>query len=159
MLKMSGKERLEWYLQRENVPFRQTTHATAYTAQGLAQIEHLPGRLVAKVVVAKGNHGACLLVLPATRKVDLQRAAKAIGMSHLELAKEEEIAALFPDCEVGAMPPFGNLYQLPVYVDQSLAGDPEITFPAGSHRVTLTVTYADFARLVRPVVARFAHDA
>lgn len=156
MLRTHCTKKLERYLAREGVAFRELTHTTAYTAQRLAEFEHLPGKAVAKVVVVKGDHGACLLVLPATHKVDMNRAAAALGMRHLELAEEHEFRRLFPDSEVGAMPPFGNLYDMPVYVDQALAEDPEVTFAAGSHELTLTISYADFGRLVRPVVANFA---
>ena len=156
MMRSDCTTRLERYLAREGVPFRELTHTTAYTAQKLAEVEHIPGKAVAKVVVAHGDHGPCLLLLPASYKVDLPRAAGALGIKHLELAEEREFMRLFPDCEVGAMPPFGNLYEMPVYVDQSLADDTNITFPAGSHEMTITISYADFARLVRPVVARFA---
>ncbi len=156
MLRTDCTRKLEQYLTEEGVAFRELTHTTAYTAQRLAEAEHIPGKAVAKVVVAQGDRGPCILVLPAIYRVDLSRAAGALGMKQLQLAQEREFRELFPDCEVGAMPPFGNLYDMPVYVDQSLAEDPEITFAAGSHELTLTVAYADFARLVRPVVADFA---
>ena len=149
-------ERLQRYLNTEGVAFRATVHRTAYTAQQVAQVEHLPGKVVAKVVVATGEKGPCLLVLPATHRIDLERAAAALGAVSLRLATEAEFAPLFPDCEAGAMPPFGNLYGLPVYVDESLTSDPEITFPAGTHQLSLTVAFADFARLAQPAPVSFA---
>jgi Ala-tRNA(Pro) deacylase len=156
MLKTTCLERLEWYLGQEGVPYRLMPHRTAYTAARLAEVKNLPCNKVVKVVLAKGDRGPLILVLPTTHEVDLARAADALRITDLQLAHESELAALFPDCEVGAMPPFGNLYCLPVYVDESLADDAEITFPAGRHDLTLTVSYRDFARLVRPLVASFA---
>lgn len=155
---MDCKERLEQCLTAAGGRFRETSHPAAYTAQDLAYMEHIPGRLVAKVVMAKSVADLYMLVLPATRRVDLNKAAVAVGVPHLQLAKETEFSACFPDCEVGAMPPFGSLYGLRVCVDQTLAADPEITFAAGSHRLSLTVPYADFARVVQPAVADFSRS-
>jgi Ala-tRNA(Pro) deacylase len=111
---------------------------------------------MAKPVIVSTERGMFMLVLPATHQVSLALAAQVLGVEHIRLAHEAEFAPLFPDCEVGAMPALGNLYGFPVYVDEALTQDPEITFPAGSHRVTVTIAYRDFARMVEPRVARFA---
>jgi Ala-tRNA(Pro) deacylase len=99
-----------------------------------------------------------MLALPAPHRADLNKAAVALGAREVRLAHEEEFAAAFPDCEVGAMPPFGNLYDLPVYVDNALAEDETIIFSAGTHTDTISMKYADFERLVKPTVAAFARQ-
>jgi Ala-tRNA(Pro) deacylase len=97
-----------------------------------------------------------MLSLPAPYQVDLEKASKMLGAQEARLAQEEEFEGAFPDCEVGAMPPFGNLYGLPVYVEEALAEDETIFFRAGTHTDTMSVGYADFERLVEPTVAEFA---
>lgn len=156
---MSCKERLEQYLSDERVAFDVHQHPLAYTAQELAAAEHVPGRMVAKSVIVFADDRMVMLVLPAVYQVDLERAASVTHAASVRLADEREFAAAFPDCETGAIPPFGNLYQLPVYVDQSLAQDETIVFPAGTHTDTISMTYADYERLARPVVAEFRSAA
>jgi Ala-tRNA(Pro) deacylase len=154
---MNCKERLEAYLREHQVAFTAQHHRPAYTAQDVAAIEHVPGRLVAKVVVVFANDKLVMLVLPASYRIDLAHVSTAIGARSVYFAGEGELAATFPDCEVGAMPPFGNLYHLPVYVDRSLAADETIVFQAGTHTDTISLKYADFARLVQPTVVEFAY--
>lgn len=156
---MPCKERLETYLRTHEVPFQLEHHPLAYTAQEVAAAEHVPGKLVAKVVMVAADGRPVMLALPATRRVDLARAAETLGARDVRLAAETEFAATFPDCEVGAMPPFGNLYEVPVYVDQSLAEDEEIVCAAGTHTDTIRLRYADFSRLVQPTVGAFALPA
>lgn len=97
-----------------------------------------------------------MLVLPADRHVNLDEAERALGVGQARLATEEEFKRLFPDCEPGAMPPFGNLYDLPVYVAPSLTAETEIAFNAGSHTEVIRMAYADFADLVHPIVVEFS---
>jgi Ala-tRNA(Pro) deacylase len=97
-----------------------------------------------------------LLVLPASLHVDLARLTAALGAKAIRLAHESEFVDTFPDCEVGAMPPFGNLYDLPVYVDRSLTTNEIVVFPAGTHTESMSVRFADYARLVEPVIVEFA---
>lgn len=99
-----------------------------------------------------------MVVLPASRDLDLARFAHAIGAEAVSLLEELELKEIFPDCEVGAMPPFGNLYELPVYVDQALAEEPVIFFPAGNHHEVIEMRYEDFVRLVQPITGRFASE-
>ena len=153
---MTCKEQLEAYLREQRVPFVIQHHRAAYSAQEVAASEHIPGKLVAKVVMVFADGTLVMLVLPASARVDLIQAGTAIGAKSVYLAGERELAGAFPDCEVGAMPPFGNLYQVPVYVDRLLAEDETIVFQAGTHTDTITMQYADFARLVKPSVAKFA---
>ncbi len=148
-------ERIRTYLDADGVPYEIKEHLAAYTAQQLAQIEHVPGRTVAKVVMAVADVGLLMLVLPAPEQVDLLNLGAIVGKT-VRLAHEEDFVGAFTDCEAGAMPPFGNLYDIPVYVDGSFDRDSTIVFPAGTHRQTLSLTYADFERLVQPVVASFA---
>ncbi len=150
------KERLEAYLREQKVPYDVQEHATAYTAQEVAASESIPGKIVAKTVLVFADATLTMLVVPASYFVDLSRAAEALGVKDVRLAHEDEFATRFPDCELGAMPPFGNLYALPVYVDVSLAEDETIVFPAGSHTETLSMRYADFERLVKPQTVHFA---
>ncbi len=156
---MKAKEKLEAYLRENKVPFQVQHHPIAFTAQEIAASEHIPGRMLAKVVIVLAEGKMVMLALPAPYRVDLAKAAALLGAKEVRLAREEEFAAAFPDCEVGAMPPFGNLYDLPVYVDKALAEDETIVFNAGTHMDTMSLKYADFERLVRPTVAEFAYHA
>jgi Ala-tRNA(Pro) deacylase len=114
---------------------------------------------LAKTVIVKIDGQMAMAVLPASRQIDFGLLKDALGAKSVELASEAEFQGLFPDSELGAMPPFGNLYGLPVYVAESLTEDQEIAFNAGSHSVLFQMAYADFARLVRPTVIRFAAAA
>jgi len=153
---MTCKEELESYLRENKVPFQVQHHAVAYTAQEVAAAEHVPGRMLAKVVMVLGDGKLAMLVLPAPSRVNPEQAAAALGAKDVRLAQEEEFAERFPGCEVGAMPPFGNLWDLPVYVDKSLAEDETIVFEAGTHTDTMSMKFADYARLVEPNQAEFA---
>ncbi len=156
---MQCKERLEAYLREEKVPFEVQHHPVAYTAQQVAASEHIPGKMLAKTVMVIADGRMVMLALPAPYRVDLESAGAVLGAKEIHLAHEAEFGAAFPDCEVGAMPPFGNLYGVPVYVDRALAEDETIVFRAGTHTDTMSLKCADFARLVRPTVAEFAHRA
>ncbi|MCM8749247.1 YbaK/EbsC family protein [Thermomicrobiaceae bacterium CFH 74404] len=153
---MRCKDRLEAYLREQGVPFQTQHHPIAFTAQEVAASEHVPGRLVVKVVMVVADGKPVMLALRATDRVDLRKLAAVLGVTEVRLAEEREFGALFPDCELGAMPPFGNLYGVPVYVDTALAEDETIFFQAGTHTDTMSLKYADFNWLVRPAVADFA---
>jgi Ala-tRNA(Pro) deacylase len=150
---MTCKERLETYLRDNKVAYQLQHHPLAYTAQGVAESEHIPGRLVAKTVMVMADQKINMLVLPAPERVDLDRVRAALGAKEVRLAEEKEFAELFPDCEVGAMPPFGNLYGLPVFVDQDLPANDVIVFRAGTHTDTISLPYKEFERLVKPAIA------
>ncbi|HEV8638511.1 MAG TPA: YbaK/EbsC family protein [Chloroflexota bacterium] len=154
---MTCKEKLETYLRDNEVPFQLQHHPTAYTAQEVAQVERIPGKMVAKVVMLFADGKTAMLALPAPYRVDLAKAGTLLGAVDLRLAQENEFATAFPDCEVGAMPPFGNLYGLPVYVDAALAEDDTIVFQAGTHTDTMSLKYADFERLAKPRIGEFAY--
>jgi Ala-tRNA(Pro) deacylase len=152
---MSILKRLKDYLDREKVPYAVLAHSETFTAPELAQALHVPGKELAKVVMVKTDERFVMMVLSANRKVDLKRLKELFRTSHVRLATEAEFKELFPDCELGAMPPFGNLYGLEVYVDQSLTTDEEIVFQAGTRHEAAKLRYQDFAGLVRPRVAVF----
>ncbi len=156
---MTCKEKLVAYLREQGVPFTQQQHRVAYTAQEVAASEQLPSEIVAKVVMVFAGPEMLMLVLPASRRADLVKVAAAVGATNAWLADEHELAEVFPDCELGAMPPFGNLYGIPVYVDERLAQDEYIVFQAGTHTDTIGLAYADYARLVNPRVVDVARDA
>ncbi len=154
---MECRERLEDYLRENGVPFEVQHHPRAITSQEVAATEHVPGQMLAKVVMVLADGEMVMLTLPAPYQVDLEKVGMLLGAEEARLAEEEEFEGAFPDCEVGAMPPFGNLYDLPVYVEEALAEDETIFFRAGTHTATMSVRYADFEQLVEPTVAEFAH--
>ena len=153
---MGCRDRLEEYLRENRVPFETQHHPRAVTAQEVAATEHVPGKMLAKTVMVLADGQMAMLALPAPYQVDLEKAAVALGANEARLAEEEEFEDTFPDCEVGAMPPFGNLYGVPVCVEESLTEDETIVFRSGTHTDTMSVSYADFERLVEPTVAEFA---
>ena len=152
---MSISRTLQAYLDREWVHYDVLPHPEAFRALAIAQTLHTPEKEMAKVVIVKVRERFMLTVLPASWNVDLHRLRTVLATPQVRLATEDEIRDLFPDCELGAMPPFGNLYGLDVYVDQSLTDDEEIVFQAGTHSEAIRMRYWDFAGLVFPVVAEF----
>jgi osmotically-inducible protein OsmY/prolyl-tRNA editing enzyme YbaK/EbsC (Cys-tRNA(Pro) deacylase) len=155
---LTCKDKLAAYLRANQVPFETQRHRTAYTAQDIAASEHLAGQLMAKVVIALADGEMVMLVLPADHRTDLTKVSAALGVPEVWLADERDFARNFPDCEIGAMPPFGNLYDLPVYVEQTLTSDQTIFFQAGTHNDTMCIAYADFARLVKPTIVDIARS-
>ncbi len=149
---MSITKRLKDYLDENGVAYTHCSHRPAYTAQEVAAAQHVPGKQMAKTIVLKADERFVLVVLPAVMKVDLEALAKELPFNHLEMATEREFASLFPDSQIGAMSPFGNLYGLSVYVDKSLAADEEIVFNAGTHTETIRMKYKDFETLVEPKI-------
>ncbi len=147
---MSMSQRLKEFLEAQHVPYEVHEHPVAYTARAVAAADHVPATEMAKVVVLRSERQFLMAVLPASRDLDLQRARDAVGDRRLRLASEDELTGLFPDCEVGAMPPFGDLFGLPVWVDDSLGREAETVFNAGSHRETVHMAYKDFVRLAHP---------
>ena len=157
---MAAVERLRRYLEEQGVPFEVAAHPERYTTQEVAAAAHVSGRALAKVVIVKTGGGFAMAVLPAACRVGVPLVRELLGDPGATLAAEGEFRGLFPDCEAGAMPPFGNLYGLPVYVDDELAAREGITFAGGTHHEVVTMRYADFARLVQPRQAEFcAHAA
>jgi Ala-tRNA(Pro) deacylase len=143
-------------LRRERIPYTWFRHAVAYTAQEEAAVSHVLGRSWAKVVVFIADDRPVQAVLPASCTVDLEQLRATAGAATLRLAREDEMAALYPDCEVGAMPPFGAIYGQRVFVDRRLVGEPEMVFTAGTHTDAIRMHYGDFVVLANPVVGTFA---
>jgi Ala-tRNA(Pro) deacylase len=146
--------RLADLLESKGVPYRSMAHTADMTSQMTAAHTHTPGREFAKTVIVKVDGEFGMAVLPAHLRVDLEKLRKWLNASEVRLASEEEMARLFPDCEIGAEPPFGNLYQLPVYVSPLLSHD-RITFHGGSHEEAVQIRYDDFAALAKPAVIDF----
>jgi Ala-tRNA(Pro) deacylase len=138
-------------LDENKVSYEVLQHLEAVTAQRIAQAEHVKGRHHAKVVMVKSGDQHLMIVLPADHQIDLEKLEKPIGKA-ISLCKEQEFTTLFSDCAIGAMPPFGNLYGLPTYVDQSLAEHDYIVFEAGTHTDAIKMSYRDYEKIVKPKV-------
>ncbi len=153
---MSVSKKLKELLDKNHAHYKMMAHQRVMTAQEVAQAEHIPGRELAKTVVVKKGHEYYLFVLPAPKQVDFSQLRKLFGSHDLSLASEAEFKGLFPDSELGAMPPFGNLYNIKTYVDESLKKEKEIAFNAGTHTDTILMDRADYEKIVHPEYARFA---
>jgi Ala-tRNA(Pro) deacylase len=153
---MSVVPAVQEFLRRANVPYAVFPHLRAYSAQEEAAVTHVPGRDWAKVVTCFVDGEPVQAVVPADLVVDLDRLAVVAQATTIRLADESELRWLYPDCERGAMPPFGPLYRQLVYADEALADDDEIVFNAGTHGDAIRMRYEDFAAIARPIVGRFA---
>ncbi len=145
------------YLENQNIKFKVIRHqAPVYTAQEIAASVHIPGKELAKTVMIKLDGELAMTLLPATHRVDFSLLREATGAKQAELASEQEFKDKFPDCEAGAMPPFGNLYGMIVYAAESLAAEAEIAFCGGTHNELIRMAFEDFNRLVSPQILKFA---
>lgn len=149
-------EKLKAFLDENSVRYVTIRHSSAFTSQEIAASAHVSGKEFAKTVMIKINDKMAMAVLPASYQIDFEALKSALGTARISLATEAEFKALFPGCEVGAMPPMGNLYGQDVFVAQSLAEDKEIAFNAGSHTEIIRMAFDDFARLVKPKVLKFS---
>lgn len=149
--------KLRDFLDSHNVKYLVISHSLAYTAQGVAALAHVSGKKLAKTVIVKVDGILAMVVVPASEHVNLDRLRALTGAQTVEVATEREFQDAFPDCETGAMPPFGNLYDMPVYADASLAENQEITFTAGTHRELVRMNWQDMVRLVNPMVHRLIY--
>lgn len=149
-------KKLKNYLDENNIEYITIRHSLAFNAQRVAATTHIPGKELAKTVMIKLDGKMAMAVLPASYRVKLDLLKELTGAKTIELANEMEFKYLFPECEIGAMPPFGNLYDMEVFVAESLAEDTEIAFNAGTHVELIRMAYADFERLVQPVVLAFS---
>jgi len=148
-------KKLREFLDEQNIKYVAISHSPAYTAQEIAASAHVPGKELAKTVMVKIDGDLALAVLPASFRVDFDLLKATSGAESVELAGESEFKGKFPGCELGAMPPFGNLYGMRTYVADRLAEDEEIAFNAGSHTELIRLAYDDFVRLVRPTMLEF----
>ena len=144
--------RLRKYLDANKVKYVVISHSTAYTAQETAENAHVSGKEMAKTIIVKLDDKTAMVVLPASYRINFDHLKEQTGSDEVRLASEDEFKDMFPDCEIGAMPPFGNLYSIDVYVAKRLTEDEEIAFNAGNHRELIRMKYKDFDRLVRPIV-------
>src|SRR2546425_10040648 len=151
--------KLRAFLDQNNVKYLVISHSVAYTAQGIAALAHIPGQELAKTVMVLVDGRLSMAVVPASYRVDLFKLKRYLGAKAVELAAETEFRDRFPDCETGAMPPFGNLYGIKVFADESLAKDKEIAFNAGSHRELVRLAWEEFEKLVKPKIIKFAAGA
>ena len=149
-------KKLKDFLDSNNIKYVTITHSVAYTAQEIAGSSHIPGKELAKTVIVKVDGEMAMAVLPASYQVDFELLKENIKARKVKLASEKEFENLFPGCEIGAMPPFGNLYGMKVYVAEILAEDEEIAFNAGSHTELIRLAYKDFERMVKPVKVVFS---
>jgi Ala-tRNA(Pro) deacylase len=149
--------KLNEFLQKENVKYVSILHSTAYTAQEVAASAHVTGKELAKTVIVELDGKMAMAVLPANRKIVLQDLREVTGSDQVKFATEEEFRLKFPECETGAMPPFGNLYGMDVYLAESLTANDQIAFNAGSHSEVIRMPFADFERLVKPKVLSFTN--
>jgi len=146
-------DRLRKYLEENHVKYVTVTHSPAFTAQEIAASAHVPGKELAKTVIVKIDGEMAMVVLPAPEKVSANRLRDVAGATEVELASEREFADLFPKCEVGAMPPFGNLWGMKVFADAHLREDELISFNAGTHTELVRLSFEDYERLVKPTIA------
>jgi len=149
-------KKIKDFLDKNHIKYVSLKHSPAYTAQEIAAKSHVSGKEMAKTVIVKVNGNPAMAVLPASYKVDFEALTKVTGSDNVNLAGEEEFKTMFPDCEVGAMPPFGNLYDMDVYVAETLSDDEEIVFNAGTHSELIRMAYKDFEKLVKPKVLKFS---
>jgi Ala-tRNA(Pro) deacylase len=149
-------KQLKDFLDRQNIKYITIQHSRAYTAQETAESAHISGKALAKTVMVKLDGKMAMAVLPADEQIDLDLLKSSLHARSATLAGEDEFKHLFPQCETGAMPPFGNLYNQEVYVEADLAADETIAFNAGSHSELIQMAYSDYAKLVKPKVIRMS---
>ncbi len=149
-------KRLRNFLDQNGVRYTQQIHVTAYTAAGVASVAHVKGKEMAKAVMVLADDKLVMFVVPASTHIRLKQAKAVLKVRQVFLASEADFAHIFPDCEVGAMPPFGNLYGVPVFVDETLTHDKEIVFNAGNHREIIKMSYAEYERVVQPKIVYVA---
>ncbi len=148
--------RLRDFLDSHHIRYFVISHSPAYTAQEIAAAAHVSGKELAKTVMVSAGGKMAMVVLPASRQLDFELLRALCGTADVALAEEKEFGGLFPECEIGAMPPFGNLYGMEVYVDDELDEEHDITFNAGAHTELLKMSWSDYRRLVNPLIARLS---
>ena|SRR5690554_2362073 len=149
-------QKIKNYLDEKGIEYTVSRHSNAYTAQEVASKAHISGKEFAKTVIITMSNRLVMCVLPASYRVDFNLLKEALGTNDISLATETEFKFIFPDCEIGAMPPFGNLYDMDVYVAESLTTNEKIAFNAGTHTETIKMNYSDFKNLVNPRIIKFS---
>ena len=153
---MAIPQRIRDYLDSQNVSYEAIHHSQAFTAQEVAHSLHVSGKKCVKAVVAEADHKIVIVVMPASHRLNFQELKSALKVNQLEMLVESELVGLFPDCDLGAIPPFGNLYGIDVWVDRAVASTEKIVFCAGTHEDCIRMRYSDFAKLTRPFVGQFS---
>ncbi|MFC1767664.1 aminoacyl-tRNA deacylase [Candidatus Margulisiibacteriota bacterium] len=153
---MAVYKRLKEFLVKNKIKYEAKRHKEVFTAQEVAAVQHVSGDAMAKVVIVKSGNKMGMLVLPASHRVDFKKVKQVLGTGSVKLATEKEFKDAFPDCEVGAMPPFGSFYSIPVLADKALGKSETIVFRAGSHKDTVKMKLGDYAKLEKPVVVDFS---
>jgi Ala-tRNA(Pro) deacylase len=153
---MAIPQRIRDFLDSQSVSYEAIHHTQAFTAQEVAHSLHVSGKKCVKAVVAEGDHKIVIVVTPASHRLNLKELKSALKVNQLEMLVESELVDLFPDCDLGAIPPFGNLYGIDVWVDRAVASSERIVFCAGTHEDCIRMRYSDFARLTRPFVGQFS---
>ena len=153
---MAIPQRIRDYLDSQDVPYEQIHHSQAFTAQETAHSLHISGKRCAKTVVLDGDGKLVMAVIPASSRLNLQEFQAALEVNRLEMLSESELARVFPDCDLGAIPPFGNLYGIDVWVDRTVSDSEEIVICAGTHEDSVRMKYSDFSKLTKPRLARFS---
>jgi Ala-tRNA(Pro) deacylase len=150
---------LQMYLDELGVNYCMSRHPSVYTAQALAEAEHISGRQVVKPVVLIADGRFVLCALPASYRVDLEKMRSLLHAHMISLVEESKLRELFPDCELGAEPPIGRMYGLQTYIDTAVIADERVTFQAGTHQDSVTMRMADYRRITRPMIAQFSYPA
>jgi Ala-tRNA(Pro) deacylase len=153
---MAIPQRIRDYLDSQNVSYEAIHHSQAFTAQEVAHSLHVSGKKCVKAVVAEADHKIVIVVMPASHRLNFQELKSVLKVNQLEMLVESELVDLFPDCDLGAIPPFGNLYGIDVWVDRAVASTEKIVFCAGTHEDCIRMRYSDFAKLTRPFVGQFS---
>ena len=153
---MAIPQRIRDYLDSQNVPYETLHHSQAFTAQEVAHSLHISGKKCVKAVVAEADRKLVIVVMPASHRLNFQEFKSALKANQLEMLVESELVGLFPDCDIGAVPPFGNLYGIDVWVDRAVASAEYLLFCAGTHEDCIRMRYADFAKVTRPFLGHFS---
>ncbi len=153
---MAIPQRIRDYLASQNVPYETLHHSQAFTAQEVAHSLHVSGKKCVKAVVASGDNKLVVAVMPASHRLNFRELKAALKAEQLEMLVERELVGLFPDCDLGAVPPLGNLYGIEVWVDRAVANAEKILFCAGTHKECIRMRYSDFAKVTRPYMGHFS---
>lgn len=153
---MPVSKKLKGFLDENKVKYVVVAHSKAYTAQEIAASLHIPGNELAKSIIVKVDDGFAMVVLPASYRINFEMLKNVLGKKKVSLASEEDFKSLFPECEIGAMPPFGNLYDVPVYMAESLLADDEIFFNAGTHTEVIRLKMEDYKKLANPEIVKIS---
>jgi Ala-tRNA(Pro) deacylase len=153
---MAIPQRIRDYLDSQNVPYETLHHSQAFTAQEVAHSLHVSGKKCVKAVVASGDNNLVIVVMPASHRLNIQELKSALKANLLEMLVESELVELFPDCDLGAVPPLGNLYGIEVWVDRAVANAEKVLFCAGTHEDCIRMRYSDFAKVTRPYLGHFS---